>query len=112
MTPLGQPLIALPTNAQSTQKEAQIQLALQAIKQDTTLSVRRAAAIYNVPKSTILRRRARTTLRRDYTPNSMKLLKSEEEAIVQYILDLDTQGFPPQLATIRDMADSLLTTRH
>jgi hypothetical protein len=42
----------------------------------------------------------------------MKLLKSEEEVIVQHILDLDARGFPPRLAAVKDMADSLLRERH
>jgi hypothetical protein len=42
----------------------------------------------------------------------MKLLATEEEVIVQYILDLDARGFPPRLAAVRDMADSLLAERH
>jgi hypothetical protein len=93
-------------------KEARLQLALQAIKQDATLSQRRAAAIYNVSQSTLSTRRAGTTLRRDCTPNSMKLLKTEEEVIIQHILDLDARGFPPRLAAVKDMADSLLAERH
>ncbi|KAJ8108675.1 hypothetical protein OPT61_g8008 [Boeremia exigua] len=39
-------------------KEAQVQLALQALKQDANLSQRRAAAIYNVPQATLSKRRA------------------------------------------------------
>jgi len=42
----------------------------------------------------------------------MKLLLTEEETIVQYILDLAIRGFPPRLDAIRDMADSLLAERH
>tara|TARA_R110002003_G_scaffold482_2_gene20057 strand:- start:5544 stop:5672 length:129 start_codon:yes stop_codon:yes gene_type:complete len=42
----------------------------------------------------------------------MKLLKSEEEVIVQHILDLDERGFPPCLAAVKDMADLLLRERH
>jgi hypothetical protein len=42
----------------------------------------------------------------------MKLLKLEEEVIVQHILDLDAQGFLPRLAAVKDMADSLLAERH
>ncbi len=50
--------------------------------------------------------------RRDCTPNSMKLLPTEEEAIVGHVLDLDARGFPPRLAAVKDMADSLLAERH
>jgi hypothetical protein len=45
--------MSTPTNAQSSLNEARIQLALKAIKQDVNLSVRHAAAIYNVPYSTL-----------------------------------------------------------
>ena len=46
--------------------ERQIQNALQALKQDATLSQRRAAAIYNVAQSSLSRRRAGQTLQADY----------------------------------------------
>jgi hypothetical protein len=42
----------------------------------------------------------------------MKLLKTNEEVIVKHILDLDVRGFPPWLAAVKDMADSLLAERH
>ena len=99
-------------NDLSTSKEARIQLAIQAINQDANISERRAAAIYNVSRTTLQDRRAGTTFRRDCTPNSTKLLLTEEEVIVQHILDLDARGFPPRLATVKEMADSLLAERH
>jgi hypothetical protein len=42
----------------------------------------------------------------------MQLLKTEEEVIIQHILDLNARGFPPRLAAVKDMADSLLGERH
>jgi hypothetical protein len=42
----------------------------------------------------------------------MKLFLTEEEVIVQHILDLDAQGFSPRLAAVKDRADSLLAERH
>jgi hypothetical protein len=42
----------------------------------------------------------------------MKLLPTEETVIVQHILDLDVRGFPPRLAAVKDMADSLLAERY
>jgi len=101
-----------PTNAQSTSNEADIQLALQALQQDAKLSVRRAAAIYKVSKNTLTRRRAGNHSRRDCTANSMKLLKTEEAVIIQHVLDLDSRGFPPRLAAVKDMADLLLAARN
>jgi hypothetical protein len=59
-------------------------LAIQAMKSDTSLSQRHVAAIYNVSQSTLSTRRAKTPSRRDIHPNSSKLVKHEEETIVQY----------------------------
>ena len=42
----------------------------------------------------------------------MRLTIREEEAIVQHILNLDARGFPPRLATVKDIANSLLAARH
>jgi hypothetical protein len=42
----------------------------------------------------------------------MKFLKTDEDIIVQHILDLDAQGFLPCLAVVKDMSDSLLAERH
>ena len=92
--------------------EAQIQLALQAIQQDETLSMRRAADIYKVAERTLRRRRDKTPSRRDCTPNSMKLTKTEEEVIVQHILKMDERGYPPRLSDVEGMANSLLAERH
>jgi hypothetical protein len=45
-------------------------------------------------------------------PNSIKFLKTEEDVFVQHILDLDARGFPPRLAAVKDVADSLLAERY
>jgi hypothetical protein len=46
------------------------------------------------------------------TPNLMKLLKTEEEVIVQSVLNLDASEFPHRLAAVKEMADFLLAERH
>ncbi len=74
----------------STLKECQIILALQALQNDKNLSERAAAKIYGVDRRTLGRRRAGKPARRDTTPNSRRLTDSEEKAIVQYVLELDT----------------------
>jgi hypothetical protein len=43
--------------------------------------------------------------------NSRKLSDLEEQTIVQYILDLDTRGFPPRLCGVEEMANRLLAER-
>ena len=95
----------------STSDESRVILALQALQNDRSLSVLAAAKIYNVNRMTLTRRRAGQSARRDTTPNSKKLTKSEEEAIVQYILELDARSFPPRLYGIEDIANQLLRVR-
>ncbi|KAJ8118480.1 hypothetical protein OPT61_g561 [Boeremia exigua] len=85
-----------PQQAQSdASKEAQIQLALQALKQDTNLSLRRAAAIYSVPRKTLSDRRAGRPSRADAMPNSRGLDNNKE-----------------QLSAVANMANSLRAERN
>ena len=44
-------------------------------------------------------------------PAVQLLTEIEEEVIVQYILDLDTRGFPPRVEEVDDMANNILSTR-
>jgi hypothetical protein len=97
--------------SQSVSTKANIQLALRALKQDATSSLQRAGAPYSVTETTLQRRRDGIASQRDKPPNSIVLTLAEEQAIVQHILDLDTRGFPPRLAAVKDMADSLLDER-
>ena len=83
--------------------EARVILALEAIKNDKNLSIRAAAKIYNVPATTIRRRRDGHTTRRDTRPNLTNLAESEEQAVVQYILELATRSFPPRLRGVEEM---------
>jgi hypothetical protein len=50
--------------------------------------------------------------RRDCEANSKILTKLEEEVIIEFIFELDTKGFSPTLAAVRDMADTLLSERN
>jgi hypothetical protein len=96
---------------ESTSKEARVNLALAALERNPAPSIRAAAKIYNVPKTTILRRRKHQLSRCDTMPNSRKLTNLEESTIVEYILDLDSRSFPPRLSGVQDMANRLLADR-
>jgi hypothetical protein len=65
-----------------TSNEAQLQLALQAIKLGAAPSKRYAAAIYNVSRKIVGRQRAGTPLQRNCAANSMKLLKTDKGVVV------------------------------
>ena len=97
--------------SQSSNK-ARILLALQALQNDPNLKPRRAATIYKVNYRTLYRRQDGIQPRRDSMPNSRKLSDLEEQTIVQFILDLDTRGFPSQLRFVEEMANSLLADRN
>jgi hypothetical protein len=75
-------------------KEARMQFALQAMKQDATLSQRRAAALYKVSHTTLSDRRAGKPPRADYTPKSRNLDKNKKEMVVlvpTFRIDLSTR---------------------
>ena len=95
----------------ATLKEARVILALEALQNDKNLSLRAAAKIYNVSRTTLAQRRDGRPTRREITPNSRKLTQSEEEAIVQYIIELIARAFPPRLRGVEDMANQLLRVR-
>jgi hypothetical protein len=92
-------------------KERQVNLAIEALKQDPKLSQRRAAAIYRVPQKTISDRRAGRLSRADSIANSRALDENEEQVIVKHILYLDERGFPPRLSAVAGMANSLRAER-
>jgi uncharacterized protein YoaH (UPF0181 family) len=94
-----------------TPKEAQVQLALQALQQDPKLSVLRAIAIYKVPETTLRDRRAGRHSRADTMANSRNLTNTEKQVIVEHILELVARGFPPRLADVAIMANSLRAER-
>ena len=97
---------------ESSSQESRVILALQALKNDPYLTTRRAAKVYNVPYTTLIDRCSGRQSRHDIQPKSRKLTDLEESVIVQYILDLDSKGFPPRLCGVEDIANRLLAERN
>ena len=95
----------------STLHEARILLAIKAIQNNSSLSTRAAAQLYNIQRTTLRDRLAGRPSRYDIPPNSCKLTDLEEQSIVQYILDLCTRSFPPRISGVEDMANQLLADR-
>ncbi|KAF6514113.1 hypothetical protein HZS61_006369 [Fusarium oxysporum f. sp. conglutinans] len=92
--------------------EGKILLALQALQNDPKLKLRRAAEIYKVGRMILWRRQKGIQSRSDWVPTSRKLSDLEEQIIVQFILDLDSRGFPPRLRGVEEMANRLLADRN
>lgn len=95
----------------TTTNESRIILAIEAIRLNPKLSCRAAAKAYNVPESTLRHRMKGRASLADRRPGAQNLTESEEEVIVRYILDLDSRGFPPQIADVAAMADYILAAR-
>ncbi|OBS16256.1 hypothetical protein FPOA_27617 [Fusarium poae] len=91
--------------------EARILLALRALQNNPKLSLRRTADIYKVNYWKLRRRHNGIQSRCDWIPKSRKLSHLEEQVIVQFILDLDSRGFPSRLRFVEEMANSLLADR-
>ena len=95
----------------SAWKESDVQLALQALRTNPKLSLKRAAQIYTVPRTTLRNRQRGLPPRHDTRPPCQKLTELEESVIIQYVLDLDSRSFPPRLSGVEDMANRLLRDR-
>ena len=95
----------------SFSKKRRIILAIEIIKNNKNFHYSMVAQIYKVPQSTLYYRMNGRTSRDDSRNGRQKLTNSEEDAIIQYILDLDKRGFPPRIPGIEDMANLLLEKR-
>ena len=102
----------LPNQTVPSNQEGCILLAIQAIKLYYIKNIQAAAILYNRLSSTLCSRINRVASRYDSLPNSRKLTPEEELAIVQYILDLDSCGFPPRPQSVQEIADLLLAERN
>jgi Tc5 transposase DNA-binding domain/helix-turn-helix, Psq domain len=97
--------------AKSSNQEGRVLLAKQAVKEGQIQSVRSAAELYDVPETTLRHRIDGMPSRDDCTPNSRKLTLCKEEAIIQYILDLDSRGFSPRPRDVQEIANLLFAER-
>jgi hypothetical protein len=98
-------------NVQQAQKEARLALSKQAIQTRRISSCKKAAAVYDVPRSTLRDRIKGALPQAARSAQRRKLYQLEEQALVQWILELDQRGFPPQIIDVRRMADHLLAAR-
>ena len=75
--------------------EGRISLALHSLRTSQSKSLRAAAKVYDVPYTTLNKRYHGIYLRQETRHPACKLTQTEEEVLLQRILDLDQQGFPP-----------------
>ena len=96
---------------QQAQKEGRLSLSIHAIQNKQVKSCRQAARLYNVPETTIRDRTRGARPQAIANAQKRKLHPTEEQSLVDWILDLDRRGFPPQIIDVRRMADYLLAAR-
>lgn len=96
-------------NAQSSNRESRIQLALSAYTARQFRSLRRAAEGFNITHSTLTSRYNGIMHILKRRNGRQKLTATKEQTITRYILDLDSRGFAPRLCEVEDMADKVLS---
>ena len=92
-------------------QDGRLELAIQAIKSDRVTSVRRAAQLYDVPRSTLQDRLNGNKQRVLANLTKRKLTKTKELTRLHWILSMDKRGAPFRPTTVRDMANILLANR-
>ena len=87
--------MSLQQRAQLLQKEGRLSLATRSFQNNPSQSKRGLATLFDVPESTLRSRLQGTKARHEMRFAKRKLQLLEEEALVQWILDLDRRGFSP-----------------
>lgn len=88
-------------NMPTQSREARIMLAIEAIQAANKLSIRKAVTLNDVPETSVRRRMNGHPSRAKSWANGHILERAEEDSVVQYILDLDTRGFPPRMLVLK-----------
>jgi hypothetical protein len=105
------PTMPPPHNAQRLQKEGRLDLSIAAIQASPILNTQKAAQLYDVPRTTLRRRLQHVPTVQQFNAQKRKLYPTEEQSLVEWILELDRRGFPPHIIDVRRMADNLLDAR-
>ena len=78
-----------------SETEGRISLALQAYTDNQISSLRATANTYDIPFTTLRERHLGVLSRKETTPNSRKFTNNEEQVLLQKVLQLSADGFPP-----------------
>ena len=91
--------------------EGRIALAIQAYNLGLFKSLCAAARSYNILHTTLTNRYQGILSRHDTQLVTRKLTSTKEEVLIQRILSLDAQGFPPRISVVQDIANIILASR-
>ena len=76
------------------------------------MSIRYVVKTYDVSQTSLRNRIKNCTLKTEERNVQYNLTPTEEEMLIQYILDLNSRGFPSRINDVRDMTDLLYKIRH
>ena len=76
-----------------------------------SLSITQAAYVYAVSKATLYRRINSCRNQGSYGISKQRLTPEEEESIKNWVLEIQSWGFPPRVAQLREMAVELLQAK-
>ena len=93
----------------SIEQEGRILLAISDLKNKKITNVQRAAAIYNIPRTSLRNRLKGIQQKSEKRANGLKLSANEEERLIRWILDLAKRGLPPRPSLVRQTANHLLS---
>ena len=91
--------------------EDRILLAIEALKSQQIQTIKGAAALFDIPYSTLQNRVKGRVSRQESQVPRRKLLPTKEAALIQWIESLDNRGMPPTITYIRQIANLLLLER-
>lgn len=83
----------------------------EAVKTGQITSVRKAAQLYDVPRSTLQTRLNRTKQRSTANRTKRKLTETEEKTLLRWILVMNKRGVSLRPSTVQDMINLLLANR-
>lgn len=89
-------------------QEGRIQLAINALKNHEISSVRRAAAVFHVPRGTLRDRLQDQQNQQELYNQNIRLSKTQEDYLVQQIISRDERGYAPRHSHIQEMAKIIL----
>jgi hypothetical protein len=89
-----------PKNSESTETEARMQQAIEAMSKDSKYPLRKAARDFNVPRSTLQRRVNGGKARNKAQEDHMNLTHHEELELANWIITLIIHGYAPRYCTV------------
>jgi hypothetical protein len=91
--------------------EERIQLAINALHDGTVLSQRKAALLYNVPRTTLQDRFKGKRSAREAQQSQQRLSAQEEESIKRCITTMTAWGWPASIKYLKSLATDLLKAK-